>query len=103
MKVVDSKLGKYVIIARRDADSRNWFVGGITDGSSREVSISFDFLEEGKLYKGFFYEDASDADWLENPNSYQIEEVFVRKGNTFSFPMACGGGFALILREVKNP
>lgn len=103
MKVIAAELGKYVVVARKDAHSGNWFVGGITDGIARDINISFDFLKEEALYKGFFYEDAKDADWLEGPNKYVFEEVFVRKEHTFSFNMACGGGFALILREVKNP
>ncbi|MEG0948945.1 MAG: glycoside hydrolase family 97 N-terminal domain-containing protein [Bacteroidales bacterium] len=103
MNVVAGELGKYVVVARKDAHSDNWFVGGITDGSARELNISFDFLDKEKLYKGFFYEDTEDADWLERPNNYKMEEVFVRKGNTFSFSMGYGGGFALILKEVKNP
>ena len=103
MKVVAGELGKYVVVARKDAHSDNWFVGGITDGSAREIRVSFDFLNPDILYKGTFYEDQPDADWLERPNKYMIEEAFVRKGNTFSFNMGYGGGFALILREVKNP
>lgn len=103
MNVLAGELGKYVVVARKDANSGNWFVGGITDGSARELNLSFDFLEKEKLYKGFFYEDASDADWLERPNEYELEEAFVRNGHTFSFAMGCGGGFALILKEVKNP
>ncbi|MEG1617154.1 MAG: glycoside hydrolase family 97 N-terminal domain-containing protein [Bacteroidales bacterium] len=103
MKVVDAELGRYVIVARKDSDSENWFVGGITNAQGRESVITFDFLSPDILYKATIYEDTENSHWLTNPSDFKISEMYVRKNNTFTFKMAPGGGYGVILKEVKNP
>lgn len=96
-RLLDGKIGDYMVMARQDRNSDNWFVGGITDEQAREVTISFDFLESGRTYTATLYRDGDEAQWKTNPYSYQIETVSVKKGDRLSVRMAEGGGFAISL------
>lgn len=42
----DGKIGDYVVTARKDKYSDDWFVGAITDENSRFLKVKFDFLEK---------------------------------------------------------
>lgn len=95
--LLDGRIGDYCIFAREDRASDNWFVGGITDEEAREVTLSFDFLDEGKTYTATLYRDGDKAQWETNPYNYQIEKITIRKGDTLPVRMAEGGGFALSL------
>jgi hypothetical protein len=95
-EVLDGEIGEFAVIARKERDTNNWFVGGITNEDSREVSITFDFLDAG-TYKARIYKDAPDAHWDENPTAYEIQEITINQGDSLPFLMAPGGGFAISL------
>lgn len=50
-KVIDAKVGEYIIIARRK--NNEWYVGGITNGKEREINIPFSFLPAGAFLQKF--------------------------------------------------
>ena len=85
----------YLIIARKDKNSDNWYLGGVTDEQVREFKIPCNFLEKGKKYTATIYKDAPDADYLTNPKAYTIERRTVKAGSTIKVKMAAGGGFAV--------
>ncbi len=92
--------GDYVVIARKDKNSENWFVGGVTDENRRTLSLSFDFLPAGKEYVATIYADAKDADYEANPEAYRIVEGKVNGKSVAQIAMARGGGFAISIREA---
>ena len=101
MRVLEGKLGDYVVVARKDAVSSSWYVGGVSDERARKIKLTFDFLDPDKLYEARFYVDSPSADFMTNMESYELQHAVVRKGNTFSFDTAPGGGFALSFKEIK--
>lgn len=101
--ILGGELGEFVVVARKDLYSDNWFIGGVGNGMEHEFSLSLDFLAPDKLYKATLFEDGKNADWLENPTDYTEQSIFVRKDNSLTFRFAPGGGFGIILKEVKNP
>jgi hypothetical protein len=96
-KVLDGEVGEFVVIARQERETMNWFVGGTADEKGKTVSFSLDFLDDGVTYKGVLYKDASDSHWDENPTAIEIEEIKIKKGEDLTVVMAPGGGFALSL------
>ena len=54
-KVLQGEIGKYISVARRTGN--DWFVGTITNNDARELSLSFDFLPDGKKYEATLYDD----------------------------------------------
>jgi hypothetical protein len=99
--VLNGEVGDYVTIARKERETGNWFVGGITDENAREVTLNFDFLEDGVTYKATLYKDAADAHYRNNPTAITIEGVAISKGSSMTIPMAEGGGFAISLMKTK--
>ena len=45
-RVLDAKVGEYVVIARRNKDK--WFIGAITNDTGRTIEVNLDFLPENK-------------------------------------------------------
>jgi hypothetical protein len=76
-----------------------WYVGGVTDENAREVTFKLDFLTPGMEYEATLYADAPDAHFQTNPQAYTITRSIVTAADSMTVKMACGGGFALSLRE----
>ena len=97
-KCLDGEIGDYVVTARKDKHSDDWYVGGITDGERREVMVSLDFLDADRTYTAALYRDGDNAGWNTNPTDYVIENKEVTKGDVLNITMAPGGGFALSIK-----
>jgi hypothetical protein len=98
-KVLDGEVGDFVVIARQERGTGNWFVGGITDENARMQHLTFDFLDEGKTYNATVYKDGPNADWNVNPQDYAIEHLELTKDSTLDVRMAPGGGFAISIMQ----
>lgn len=94
-KVLEAEPGDYITIARKAKGSENWFIGAITDENARESKISLDFLTSGKKYKAVIYQDGKNADWKNNPKSYEIKTQIVTSKTTLKLKLAQGGGTAV--------
>ena len=94
---MDGEVGDFVTIAREERETGNWFVGSVTDENGRQITINFDFLEEGKTYQAAIYKDGADAHWNDNPQSLDIEKMEITKGQEMTFKLAPGGGLAISL------
>jgi len=98
-KVLAGEVGEFVVIAREERDTGNWFVGGIANEDGKDMTISLDFLGEGVTYRGKLYRDGDDAHWEDNPYDIAIEENTYQQGDVINVRMAPGGGFALSLMQ----
>ena len=96
--VLEGEVGEFVTIARKEKNTGNWFVGGITNEEGRTESVSLDFLEPGKTYEAILYQDGPNANWDTNPLSYEIKTMDVTNSDTVEVSLAPGGGFALSLK-----
>lgn len=99
-RYIEAEPGDYITIARKAKGSNNWFVGGITDENARTAEFKLDFLDADKKYVATLYADGKDADYKENPTSYQIKKGIVTAKTRFSVQEARSGGFALSLTEA---
>ena len=95
--VLDGEVGDFVVIARQEKGSDNWFVGGLTDENPRDYTVNLDFLEEGKTYTATIYKDTPETNWEENPTAIAIESINVTKGDELEANMVGAGGFAISL------
>ena len=96
-KVLDGEIGDFVVIAREERETGNWFIGGIADENGKEYTLTFDFLDESTTYDASIYLDGDDAHYKENPTSFRIEKREIKKGDQIDIKMASGGGFAISL------
>jgi alpha-glucosidase len=92
-RILDARVGEYVIIARRK--EKDWFIGAITDHSSRLVKIPLNFLSQD-VYTAKIYSDALDAANQPNHLATNIRDVVA--SDHISVRLAEGGGAVVILR-----
>ncbi len=92
------EVGEYFIVARKERDSSNWYLGGVTDETARRVHINLDFLDPG-VYRAEIYADAENAHYRDNPFAIDISTKHVSKNNTLELYLAPGGGFAIRLEK----
>ena len=90
------KVGEYVAIARRRANS--WYVGAMTDWDPRELTLDFAFLPRGN-YEAEIFRDGINAD--RDATDYKKEIVKIDSGDKIKIKMSAGGGWAAILRKIK--
>ena len=100
-KILDGEVGEFVIIAREERETGNWFVGGITNETERNITLNFDFLDENKTYEATIYQDTDDSHFKSNPTSIAIKKIEIIKGNNKDILMQEGGGFAISLMVMK--
>jgi alpha-glucosidase len=95
-RVLKGEIGEYIVIARRKGD--RWFIGGMTNESSRHVNFSLNFLKTGK-YSAIIYKDGKGAD--ENPENIEITNSNLSSLDEMQIDMAKGGGFVMELKPSK--
>ncbi|MEK7379949.1 MAG: glycoside hydrolase family 97 catalytic domain-containing protein, partial [Gemmatimonadota bacterium] len=100
-RVIDGRIGDYVVVARRERGGPTWFVGAITDEEGRTLDLPLDFLMGDTEYLAEVYADAPDAHWLDNPLPVAISRRTVTSTTRLSLVLAPGGGQAIRLRPVK--
>lgn len=96
-EILSGKMGEWIVSARQSGE--NWYVGGMTNWTPRQMEVEFSFLEEGKEYTAQILADAKDADI--NPTKHTITSQTVTSATKLYMDMAPGGGFAVILTPVK--
>ena len=94
-RVIDASIGEYLIIARKDRHSNDWYLGAITNEEAREFQFKPDFLDEGHVYKAQIYSDASDSDYETNSRAYRISQQNASSDQTITLNLARGGGAAI--------
>jgi alpha-glucosidase len=93
---LDGKVGEHVAIARRKGDI--WYVGGLSNWSSREMTVDLSFLDKG-TYTAEVFRDGINAD--KDPTDYKRETIDVTNTDKLTINMANGGGFAIIINPKK--
>ncbi len=102
-RLIDGAVGDYALFRRKDRDSADWYVGGITNGEARDFDVALDFLTPGERYTATIYKDGSDADYRTDTRSQiVIEEQVVTSADRLAFRMAPGGGTAIRLTPVRR-
>ncbi|MCW3118652.1 MAG: alpha-glucosidase [Chitinophagaceae bacterium] len=92
--VTDAKVGEYIVTARNNGS--NWYIGGMTDWTPRDLDLKFDFLDDG-VYKATLCKDGVNADRY--ASDYIIETSLVKKNDSMKIHLAPGGGMMLRLEK----
>ena len=83
-RVLDAKVGEYIVIARRSGSA--WYIGVMTDGKERSFDLPLQFLSTGR----FTAEVASDDDSAKYGMS--ISKQTVTRNDNIKLKLASGGG-----------
>jgi alpha-glucosidase len=100
-RVIDGRIGDYVVVARKARNSPEWFVGAITDEEARTFTVPLSFLPRGRNYVAEIYADGPNAHWLTNPLPVAISRRPVTSASTLRLVLAPGGGQAIRLRPAR--
>ena len=100
-KILSAEPGDYIHTARKAKGTDNWFVGGITDENARDFTVDFSFLDKGRKYEATIYADGKDADYINNPQSYQIYKKTVDSKTKLPIHLVRSGGYAISVKPVK--
>ncbi|MCO6149170.1 glycoside hydrolase family 97 protein [Flavobacterium sp. NRK1] len=101
-KMLDSKIGEYVTVARKDWEGKNWYLGTITNSDARKISIPLTFLTSGKTYRAEIYTDGEGANYKSNPYPVSIQNQNVNSKTVLDINLAAGGGTAIKFVEVAK-
>ncbi len=100
--VLEAEPGDYITYARKAKGNDKWFVGRTNDEEARTSEISFDFLPANQKYIATVYADSKDADWLINPQAYEIKKYVVSNKSELKQYCAPGGGYAISIVPVQD-
>lgn len=90
-KFINGEPGKYVTIAKKKGDK--WFLGSITNWTSRTFDLDLSFLDKGRKYKAIIYADHPNSD--KNPKRTTITDKIVSSETTLTIDLVSGGGCAI--------
>lgn len=96
---LQGEVGDYAVIARKDRNSKDWYVAALTDATARDVSIDLSFLEESQ-YEAQIYRDGPMADYEYNPYDLIIEQRNVTSSDTLDLPLGRSGGAAIRFKKL---
>ncbi|MBQ2033152.1 MAG: glycoside hydrolase family 97 protein [Alistipes sp.] len=91
-KVLDAKVGEYVVTARRKGDK--WFIGAITNNDGRTLEVNLDFLKDGE-HSFTSFEDGINAD--RQAMDYKKRTSKVNKDTKLTIKMVRNGGFCGVI------
>jgi alpha-glucosidase len=94
-KVLDARVGEYIVIARRKGN--DWFVGAITGHEGRVIKFDCNFLGKG-TWETTTFSDTEDAGI--NPNKVDKEIKMIAPNAHIEFKLAAGGG--AVMHIVKK-
>ncbi len=88
-KVLDGRIAEFVVVARRN--DRDWYIGGMTNWTSRELEIDLSFLPQGNFSMEAF-QDGANADRY--GSDYKVTKSQVNHTTKLKVTLAPGGGWA---------
>lgn len=95
-KFLAGTAGEFAVIARRKNET--WYIGGITNWTSRRVELPMNFLGQG-TYEATLHVDGSMEE--SQPNSIRIQKTRVDSQSRLGVSLAPGGGFVLVLQPQR--
>ena len=101
-KVLDSKIGEYTTIARKDWEEKNWYLGAITNREARDLKTALSFLDAGKEYEAEIYADGAGANYKTNPYPVIISKQKVNNKSVLNIKLAAGGGTAIKFTPIDK-
>ncbi|MFZ2054062.1 MAG: glycoside hydrolase family 97 protein [Candidatus Aminicenantales bacterium] len=87
-RFLDGQAGEFVVLARRK--DRVWYLGGITNGTARDLSVPLDVLGSGEFEAEVFVDGSLSED---EPNAIRKESRTIEGGSKLAVKLAPGGGF----------
>lgn len=95
-RVLSGVVGDYIVVARRKGS--DWYVGAITDGTPRRLTVPLDFLDKGS-YHVEIWADLKDS---KDPNRLSFTQRRMSADDTLRMDLAGGGGQVLHISPILD-
>jgi alpha-glucosidase len=89
-KSLKAKVADYAVMARK-AENGDWYIGAVTDWTSRDIEIDFSFLPDDLPYQIEIYQDGLNADRYASDYKHMIDKI--TKSSKRMIHLAPGGGW----------
>ena len=93
LKVLDAKVGEYVVLARRTGNK--WFVGAITTDKSQQLTLDLSFLSGNGNRQMTSFEDGINADRF--ARDYKKRTFTVNKDTKLAINLVRNGGWCAVI------
>ncbi len=94
-KIIDGYPGEFAIVARKSG--QDWFVGGLTGKTGRELSIALDFLDKDKTYEATIYSDDQN---MGTGTNVKIEKIKVTSTDNIAKKLIKQNGLAIHIQAI---
>ena len=91
-RCLEARAGEYVVVAKRKG--QKWFIGAITNGTPRDLTLSLNFLGSGS-HKMTAFKDGVNADY--QAMHYNKVSQDVTAGTSVNVHLAKNGGWAAVI------
>ena len=91
-RCLSAKAGEYLVVAKRKG--QKWFIGAITNGTPRDLTLSLGFLASGN-HKLTAFKDGVNADY--QAMHYNKTEQSVTSSTSLNIHLAKNGGWAAVI------
>lgn len=98
---LQGEIGQFLVVARQDKHSENWFVGATSNELGRTLQLDLSFLDTESRYAITWYKDAKDANWKSKPMAYDITQQLATAKDSLTLVLAPGGGAALKFQKLN--
>jgi alpha-glucosidase len=95
--ILQAKVSDYVVVARKAANGE-WYIGGMTDWTPRDLDVDLSFLSNGN-YTMHSWSDGINAD--RHAQDFKYKKEAVNSATLMKIKLAPGGGFAARLVSDK--
>ena len=93
---LSGKVGEYIALARRK--DKTWYVGAMTNWTSRTLTLDLSFLGPGN-FEAEIFSDGINAE--KDATDYKKEQVRLTATGKLELPLASGGGWAARITKVN--
>lgn len=94
-RILQGEIGESIVTARRKGP--NWWVGGLTNWTARDISINLTFLDAGARYIATIFSDGPNAE--KNASDYTVNTCTLTADSVLQIHLTSGGGFAISLQR----
>lgn len=95
-RIVAGEPSEFIVVARRSG--KDWYIGGITNWTKRDVTLPLGFLGSGRFTVSQYADGPLDAS---KPNEVHISSRAVTSEHDLEVRMASGGGVAAIFQPTE--
>ena len=100
-RVLSGEIGQWVVVARKERDKPNWYVGAVSNEQPRDITVPLAFLDPGRRYAAEIWRDGPTAEFGAKGHDMIHETRAVGAADALNLHIAPGGGFAVRISPAR--